>query len=80
MIAFGGRTLGDDKAKYLNSPESPIFKKGETLFGLDVAQHGIRRRDVAVCVEGYMARSVFGISVLSLLQFSVYPFITFCAG
>ena len=54
MIAFGGRTLGDDKAKYLNSPESLIFKKGETLFGLDVAQHGIRRRDVAVCVEGYM--------------------------
>jgi DNA primase len=54
VIAFGGRTLGEDKAKYLNSPESPIFKKGDTLFGLDVAQQEIRRRDISLCVEGYM--------------------------
>lgn len=54
VIAFGGRTLGVDQAKYLNSPESLIFKKGETLFGLDVSQHEIRGRDVALCVEGYM--------------------------
>jgi len=54
VVAFGGRTLGDDSAKYLNSPESLIFKKGETLFALDVAQDEIRRRDGVLCVEGYM--------------------------
>jgi DNA primase len=54
VIAFGGRTLGEDKAKYLNSPESVIFKKGETLFGLDVAQQEIRHENLALCVEGYM--------------------------
>jgi len=54
VVAFGGRTLGDDSAKYLNSPESLIFKKGETLFALDVSQNEIRRRDAVLCVEGYM--------------------------
>jgi len=54
VVAFGGRTLGDDSAKYLNSPESAIFKKGETLFALDVSQNEIRRRDAVLCVEGYM--------------------------
>jgi DNA primase len=54
VVAFGGRTLGDDSAKYLNSPESLIFKKGETLFALDVSQNEIRHRDAVLCVEGYM--------------------------
>lgn len=54
VVAFGGRALGEAKAKYLNSPETPLFRKGETLFALHLAQQEIRRRDETVVVEGYM--------------------------
>jgi len=54
VVAFGGRALGEAKAKYLNSPETPLFRKGETLFALHLSQNEIRRRDEAVVVEGYM--------------------------
>ncbi|PIQ04761.1 MAG: DNA primase [Nitrospirae bacterium CG18_big_fil_WC_8_21_14_2_50_70_55] len=54
LVAFGGRALGEAKAKYLNSPETPLFRKGETLFALHLAQPEIRRRDEVVVVEGYM--------------------------
>ncbi|MBY0359335.1 MAG: DNA primase [Candidatus Obscuribacterales bacterium] len=53
VIAFGGRTLGDDQIKYLNSPESPIYTKGEHLFALPQAKDSIRDRDGVIVVEGY---------------------------
>ncbi len=53
IVAFGGRTLGDDKPKYLNSPETPVFDKGKTLFALDKAKDAIAKLDQAVVVEGY---------------------------
>ena len=53
-IAFGGRTLGTDQPKYLNSPESPLFRKGEGLYGVAEARDAIRSADRAVLVEGYM--------------------------
>ncbi len=54
VIAFGGRALGDDLPKYLNSPESPIYSKSGVLYHLDKAKDEIRKRDFAVLVEGYM--------------------------
>jgi DNA primase len=53
-IAFGGRTLGADQPKYLNSPESPLFRKGDGLYGVAEARDAIRTADRAVLVEGYM--------------------------
>ena len=53
-IAFGGRTLGSDQPKYLNSPESPLFRKGEGLYGVAEARDAIRDASRAVLVEGYM--------------------------
>jgi len=53
-IAFGGRTLGSDQPKYLNSPETPLFHKGEGLYGVAEARDAIRAADRAVLVEGYM--------------------------
>jgi DNA primase len=53
VIAFGGRTLGDEQPKYLNSPETEVFFKGKTLFALDKAKAGISQMDQAVVVEGY---------------------------
>ena len=52
-VAFGGRDLGDDGPKYLNSPEHDLFKKGRTLYGLHVTRQDIRRLGYAVMVEGY---------------------------
>ncbi|HEX3000497.1 MAG TPA: DNA primase, partial [Armatimonadota bacterium] len=54
IIAFGGRALGDVQPKYLNSPDTPLFDKGKTLYGLDQARHAIADSGVAVVVEGYM--------------------------
>lgn len=53
VIAFGGRTLGDDQVKYLNSPETPLYTKGEHLFALNQAKDSIRERDAVIVVEGY---------------------------
>ena len=53
-IAFGGRALGDEQPKYLNSPETPLFKKGEGLYGVAEAREPIRANARAVLVEGYM--------------------------
>ncbi|HBK63518.1 MAG TPA: DNA primase [Cyanobacteria bacterium UBA11166] len=52
-IGFGGRTTIDEQPKYLNSPETPLFNKGKTLFGLDKARDAISKQDKAVVVEGY---------------------------
>lgn len=53
VIAFAGRTLSDDPAKYLNSPESEIYKKGRVLYGMNFALKSIRESKRAVVVEGY---------------------------
>lgn len=53
VIAFGGRSLGEETPKYLNSPESPIFNKGQVLYGLSQAKATIREVKQVVVVEGY---------------------------
>lgn len=54
IIAFGGRVLGDDKPKYLNSPETAVFHKGQELYGLFEARKNNRNLDEIIVVEGYM--------------------------
>ena len=56
IIAFGGRTLGDDQPKYLNSPDTPVFEKGRILYGWAAARGNIGRDPGAavIVVEGYM--------------------------
>ncbi|HEY4877586.1 MAG TPA: DNA primase, partial [Candidatus Acidoferrales bacterium] len=54
VIAFGGRAMGDDMPKYMNSPETPIYSKSNTLYHLDRAKEALRHSDFAVLVEGYM--------------------------
>jgi DNA primase len=53
MIAFGGRTLGDDQAKYLNSPETSLFSKSRVLFALERAGRAFAQAGRAIVVEGY---------------------------
>ena len=57
VLGFGGRVLGagrEGSPKYVNSPESPIYHKGEILYGLSWAKNAVRRRGTALVVEGYM--------------------------
>jgi DNA primase len=54
VIAFGGRAMGDDTPKYMNSPETPIYTKSTVLYHLDRAKEALRQSDFAVLVEGYM--------------------------
>lgn len=53
-IAFGGRALGEEEPKYLNSPETPLFVKGQTLYALDLARSALREKNRALIVEGYV--------------------------
>src|SRR5258705_8545323 len=54
VIAFGGRAVdADQQPKYLNSPETPIYSKGRTLYGLHLSKNAIRQRKFALIVEGY---------------------------
>lgn len=63
VIAFGGRIIGDeDAAKYINSTDSPLYKKGDNLYGLYQARRGISARKSVILTEGYM-------DVLTLHQF-----------
>jgi len=62
VIAFGGRALDESLPKYLNTPDSPIFSKGNCLYGLNLAKKAISERGTAIIVEGYM-------DVLSCHQF-----------
>lgn len=64
VLGFGARTLGDDKPKYLNSPETPLYHKGETVFGLDKAKTAAASDDRVFVVEGYT-------DVLALVQAGV---------
>ncbi|QIL90340.1 DNA primase [Microbulbifer sp. SH-1] len=63
-IAFGGRVLGDEKPKYLNSPETPIFHKGKELYGLWEARQANRELKRLIVVEGYM-------DVVALAQYGI---------
>ncbi len=68
VIAFGGRTISDRKdiAKYLNSPETPLFHKGNNLYGIKNKGSNIRRKNYAFLMEGYMdvlAASLYGFDV-----------------
>lgn len=53
-IGFGGRVFGDEKPKYLNSPETPVFSKGRELYGLFEARTALREHGYALVTEGYM--------------------------
>ena len=53
-IAFGGRTMGDGEPKYLNSPDTPLFDKRRTLFGLDTARKAAYDSGRVIVTEGYM--------------------------
>ena len=53
VVGFGGRVLGDGMPKYLNSPDTPLFKKGQTLFAFDQAREAIVRTKTVIVVEGY---------------------------
>jgi len=59
VLAFGGRALGDDPAKYINSPETSRFTKGRVLYGLDRAREGARKSEKLVLCEGYFDRIAF---------------------
>lgn len=54
LIAFGGRALGDARAKYLNSPETPLFDKSSVLYNLAMAREASRKAGTVLVAEGYM--------------------------
>jgi DNA primase len=54
IVAFGGRILGDGEPKYLNSPETVLYTKGQHLFGLNYSRDAIRRQGFVILVEGYL--------------------------
>src|SRR5689334_14575499 len=54
VVAFGGRALSGEEPKYLNSPETALYVKGQMLYALDVARTGMRERGRAILVEGYL--------------------------
>jgi len=54
VVAFGGRAFGDDQPKYLNSPETPLYTKGNLLYAADVARETMRAKNRALIVEGYV--------------------------
>ena len=64
-VAFGGRTLGDDKAKYINSPESDAFHKSREIYGLYEAKQALKQLDKLLVVEGYM-------DVIALAQHGIH--------
>ena len=53
VVAFGGRILGEETPKYLNSPETPLFKKSQTLFAMDAAREAAGLHQALIIVEGY---------------------------
>jgi len=54
ITGFGARVMDDSLPKYVNSPETPLFSKSATLYGINLAASAIRQADVAVIVEGYL--------------------------
>ncbi len=63
-IGFGGRTISDDKVKYLNSPETPLFSKGKNLYGFNITRQYMREKKYSILVEGYF-------DVISLFQHGI---------
>lgn len=53
-IGFGGRNMGGEEPKYLNTPETPVFNKGKEFYGLNLAKETISKNNMAIIVEGYM--------------------------
>lgn len=54
VVAFGGRILGEGEPKYLNSPDTPIYTKGQVLYGLNLTKEAVKAREELILVEGYM--------------------------
>ena len=54
VVGFGGRALGDEQPKYLNSPETPVYSKGSLLYAMSAAREAMRERGRALLVEGYV--------------------------
>jgi DNA primase len=72
IVAFGGRALEEGQIpKYLNSPETPIYTKGRTLYGLDVTKGAIRKHNYCVLVEGYF-------DLAQVWQAGVHPVVALC--
>ncbi|HUL73878.1 MAG TPA: DNA primase [Vicinamibacterales bacterium] len=72
IVAFGGRALDEGQVpKYLNSPETPIYTKGRTLYGLDVTKGAIRKHNYCVLVEGYF-------DLAQVWQAGVQPVVASC--
>jgi DNA primase len=63
-VAFGARAMGDDQPKYLNSPETPAYVKGQQLYGLFQSKEAIRQKKFAILVEGYL-------DLIALYQFGI---------
>ncbi len=63
-VAFGARAMGDDQPKYLNSPETPAYIKGQHLYGLFQAKEEIRKKKFVILVEGYL-------DLIALYQFGI---------
>jgi len=53
-VAFGGRSLFNDKPKYMNSPDTPVYTKGQILYGLNFSKESVRNNAQMILVEGYM--------------------------
>ena len=64
VIGFGGRVMGDEKPKYINSPETELFHKGEELYGFYEARDATRKLERIIVVEGYM-------DVIALAQYGI---------
>jgi DNA primase len=72
IVAFGGRALDEGQVpKYLNSPETPVYTKGRTLYGLSVAKEAIRKHNYCVLVEGYF-------DLAQVWQAGVHPVVASC--
>src|SRR5215203_7058710 len=63
-VAFGARAMGDDQPKYLNSPETPAYVKGQHLYGLFQSKEAIRQKKFVILVEGYL-------DLIALYQFGI---------
>jgi DNA primase len=72
VVAFGGRALEPSQVpKYLNSPETPLYTKGRTLYGLDVTKGAVRKHNYCVLVEGYF-------DLAQVWQAGVQPVVALC--
>jgi len=72
IVAYAGRILNEnDSPKYLNSPETPIYQKGKLLYGLNFSKEEIRKKRIAIIVEGYM-------DFLSLYQNGIQNLVASC--